>query len=260
MKHVEQWLLTFRNHDLSEILANEGFGLGAAKGYITAQPLLTIQNYFYYIVTFISHHAFTIIYSGKVPQDKYISHEEKIIVWLIGKFFLGFLDILMLYFCVSMLITYSYRNIKREICYSYIALVVLCPTLFVKDYTHLELNSLGYCLLSFVLLVIESGDTLLVTMLSCVLINCHLSYIWMLPPIFIATLVQKRKTIWVQYRENVTKKSLFLLEIFKLVGAFLVTNFCIWLPFIGHEMDVLASLSKILYLEFFDHKVNFSKN
>lgn len=217
-------------------------------------PLLPIQSYFYYITTFISHHIFNYVYSAH-STDSVILHEEKVIVWGIGKVLLLSVDAVLLLFCVNMLVKYSYKNIRRDICYSYVALVVLCPTLFMKDYLHLELNSLGYNLIAFILLIIDTGDTVLVPMISAILMNTHLSYFWMIPTIFVATYFEARRTIEIRYNNSAKVNFYSLVEVAKMLTAFVLTNIGLWLPWIGHTADILTELWRIVTLNFFNHQV-----
>lgn len=165
------------------------------------------------------------------------------------------LDSVMLYFVTSMLLKHSYKNLKREICYSYIALVVLCPTLFTKDYLHLELNSLGYSLISFILLILDTGDVLLVSIITGILMNTHWSYIWLIPPIFIAVIKEQYKVLTIKYHNPLMKNGFFAIEITKLVVGFLMTCFVSWIPFLGEPSTALESLARIFYMDLFDHDV-----
>jgi membrane protease YdiL (CAAX protease family) len=106
--------------------------------------------------------------------------DERLITICSAKILYMMIDVIMIYFCVNQFVKYSNKSLRLDIVYTLLSIVVFTPTIFLKDYQDLELQSFGFGLLGVIILCIGEGDGIMVGVLCGLLLSIHTEFICIL--------------------------------------------------------------------------------
>lgn len=90
------------------------------------------------------------------------------------------LDILLMYFCVNQFVKYSNRSLRNNIVNTLLSVALFTPSIFLKDYQDIGLQSFGFGLLGVIILCVGEGDALMVGAMAGILLGIHTEFVCVL--------------------------------------------------------------------------------
>lgn len=214
----------------------------------TGQTLNSADSFYRDISPAVSYVIYSIAWVASklvVFGEGDLSSSEKSQVLLIAKLMLLLFDSILIIFCTTIYIRLTYSAFKRQIRYCYMAIILLCPIFFIREYMHLDFHNLGYHILFLIVFAHDSNEPLMVGALSAVLVNFHQSYWIAIPFIFggmILSLYRQRAS-----KEQVLqKKLLFITDVVQLAGIFALVFLVLVSPWLSESSDVLHSIEIII--------------
>jgi hypothetical protein len=175
-----------------------------------------------------------------VPPD------EKLITICTAKTLYMMFDILLMYFCVNQFVKYSNRSLRNSVVNTLLSIALFTPSVFLKDYLDLGLQSFGSGLLGVIILCVGEGDALMVGAMSGILLGIHTEYICVLGVITITMMRWNPESA-----DHISETNIFgiklsvqgIVKLLKMLGILAVAIVGISIPWIENQGFISGILS-----------------
>lgn len=213
-------------------------------GVSLASPHLRLYQDLSPIISYILY-VCALVCSPFVQDPAALTAEEKLRITVVSKLVLFVIDSVFLVFCTVLYVSLTYSNLRKQIKYCYLGLILLCPVFFIREYMHLGFECIGYHLLFLIVYLHEMEERVMVGVLSSVIVNLHPGYLLITPFLFIS-LAFKSKRNRFSTQSGIWRKVYTALDISQLLSAFVAGFLLILIPWYSHLASVPEFIEQIL--------------
>jgi hypothetical protein len=237
-QRITEYIAAFRDSASSSALLSGGVNL-ASPHLRLYQDLSPIISYILYLCALVC--------APFVQDPNALTAQDKVRITIISKLVLFVVDSAFLVFCTVLYVSLTYSNLRKQIKYCYLGLILLCPVFFIREYMHLGFECLGYHLLFLIVYLHEMEERVAVGVLSSVLANLHPGYLLITPFLFLS-LAFKAKRHRFATQAGVWRQAYTALDIGQLLSAFAAGFLLILAPWYSH-LDGVPQFVDLLFVQ-----------
>lgn len=192
-----------------------------------------------YFISWIAH--FVLPSTDKAGSAADLSSYQLHCLMLLAKVVVLLVDSLLLVFSTTLYVRLTYHKFKKQLRSCYLAVILLCPAFFLREYMHFDLHCVGHHLLFLALFLHEVDESLLVAAISAFL--CAVNPVYMLLPLFLLS-SQMAKSVRKRFmtETGIFRPMYAMMDVGAIVGVFAFVFTLFALPWAMQQDDWLGGL------------------
>lgn len=201
------------------------------------------HNYLLYFISLLAH--FILPSTDTAQTSAQLTNYQLNCLLLVGKGAVLLIDSVLLIFSTSIYVRLTYHKFKKQLRACYLAVILLCPAFFLREYMHFDLHCIGHHLLFLALFLHEVGESILVSAISAFL--CSVNPVYMLLPVFLlSSQIAQAIRVRLGTQTGIFKTLYSFMDVASIVGSFLFVFSLFVLPWALKQDDWAEGLWRLV--------------